>query len=370
VGGDGGFCHIDQTDGNLQIISYVYNEYYYSRDGGGSFIRKSFNDNGFFINPSDLDDGKKVLYSGSSPGQLGLVSNLASGTPTFSNQSISQLGVRKVSAVRVDPTVSGGGTVWIAGYDSSRAVRPIIIKLTSANTSPTAVVSTVLNTAPLGSYISSLDVDPANADHILITLSNYGVVSVYESTNGGTSFTAIEGDLPDVPVRWGMFVPANAYIAGYTGGGILLATEIGVWFTQFTAGASTKWTPQNSGLPNVRTDMLRYRASDNLVAAATHGRGLFTTTLQSIGTGIPTVPNTKNFIDYVTATQQQLFVKVGNLNTTTMELRLFAMDGKLVYSSKTGYADQNIPIGQLARGSYILKIYGNKSEQYTRQLVK
>ena len=116
--------------------------------------------------------------------------------------------------------------------------------------------------------------------------------------------------------------------------------------------------------------MLRYRPSDNLLAVATHGRGLFTATLTSIGTGVPTVPNTRNFIDYVSATKQQLFVKVGNLNTTSMEVRLFAADGKLVYSSKEKYTNHNIPIAQLASGSYIVKIYGNRNEQYTQQFIK
>lgn len=372
VGGDGGFCHIDQTDGNLQVISYVYNNYYYSRNSGTAFNRVSFNDNGFFINPSDLDDSKKVLYSGSGPGQLGLVSNLASGTPSFSDLSVSDLGTtRKVSAVKVDPTVSGGGTVWIAGYDSTRTVRPIVIKLTSANTSPAAAVTTQLTTAPLGSYISSIDVDPANGSHILVTLSNYGIVSVYESTDGGNSFNNVEGNLPDVPVRWGMFLPSDASIDGVTGGGILLATEVGVWFTQTTNGTQTTWSPQASGLPNVRCDMLRYRASDALLAVATHGRGLYSATITSLTPVVPPpVPVTKNFIDYMVTSPQQLFVKVGNLNTTTMELRVFAMDGKLVYSSKTSYADQNIPIIQLAKGSYILKIYGNKNEQFTKKFLK
>jgi hypothetical protein len=196
------------------------------------------------------------------------------------------------------------------------------------------------------------------------------VVSVYESTDGGNSFNSIEGNLPDIPVRCGMFLPSSASIDGVTFGGILLATEAGVWYTALTSGTTTSWTPQNNGLPNVRTDMLRFRASDGLLAVATHGRGLYTANITSLATGIPTVPNTKNFIDYVYASQQQLFVQVGNLNTTSMEVRLFAMDGKLVYSSKTKYANQSIPITQLARGSYILKIYGNKNEQYTKQFVK
>lgn len=371
VGGDGGFCHIDQTDGKIQILSYVYNYYYYSRDNGVSFSRISFNNNGLFINPSDYDDVKKVLYTSDAPGQMGVVSNLIGpGTPTFTSSAISGLGTRKISALKVDPTVAGGGTVWIAGYDSTGTLKPAIIKVTNATTTPVASVTTTLTDALGGTFVSSIDVDPANASHLLVTLSNYGIVSVYESTDDGNTFNNIEGNLPDIPVRWGMFLPANASVDGITGGGILLATEVGVWFTPQSAGKSTAWIPENTGLPNVRTDMLRYRASDNLLAVATHGRGLFTTNLTSIATGLPSVDNTKNFIDYVSAGRQQLFVKVGNLTVPSMQIRIFDANGRLVYSSSAKYANQSIPIGLLAGGSYIIKVYGNKNEQYTKQFVK
>jgi hypothetical protein len=237
--------------------------------------------------------------------------------------------------------------------------------------SVTVAVTTPLNLVPAGSYVSSIDVDPADAAHILVTLSNYGVTSVFESKNGGTSFSSIEGNLPDIPVRWGMFVPASASIDGINPGGILLGTEVGVWSTITPSGTATVWTPQNTGLPNVRTDMLRYRGSDGLLAAATHGRGLFTSNLTLLSTGLPSVPNTRNFIDYVSNTEQQLFVKVGNLTTTTtLQMKLYSIDGKMVYSSKTGYTSQAISIAHLARGSYVMKIYGNKNEQYTKQFIK
>jgi len=370
VGGDGGFAHIDQTNGNLQILSSVYNRYYYSRNAGGSFTKIDFNDEGLFINPSDLDDTKKVLYSGYVQGQLGVVSNLTSGTPSFSSFSISSLGARKISAIKVDPTATGGGTIWIAGYDSTRSLAPNIIKVTNANTAPLEAINTTLPVAA-GAYVSSIDVDRSNANHLLVTLSNYGIPSVFESTNGGTSWTSLDNtsSLPDIPVRWGMFVPSDVSAGGTVGGGILLATEVGVWFAQTSSGPSTSWIPQNNGLPNVRTDMLRYRPSDNLLAAATHGRGLFTTNLISL-TGPPPPPATTKFIDKIISTRQQLTVEVGNSTTTSMEIRVFAMDGKLVYSSKTQYTDINIPMASWPSGGYILRIYGNNNEQLTQQFIK
>lgn len=115
--------------------------------------------------------------------------------------------------------------------------------------------------------------------------------------------------------------------------------------------------------------MIRYRLSDGLLAVATHGRGLFTADLGLIS-GPPPPPADQNFIEYISATQQDLFIKAGNLTTTDIEIRLFAMDGKLVYSAKRNYVDQKIPISQLARGAYIIKIYGNNKEQFTKRFIK
>jgi hypothetical protein len=88
---------------------------------------------------------------------------------------------------------------------------------------------------------------------------------VWETINGGTTWTSIEGNLPDMPVRWALFNPSNSAQA-------MLATEVGVWSTDLINGAATVWGPSTNGLANVRTDMLQVRTSDNLVIAATHGR--------------------------------------------------------------------------------------------------
>ena len=121
---------------------------------------------------------------------------------------------------------------------------------------------------PTGS-VSCVAIETGNDNHLLATYSNYGINSVWETTNGGTSWTSVEGNVPDMPVRWALFNPSNATQA-------LIATELGVWSTDLLNGASTVWGPSASGIPNTRVDMLQIRTSDKLVAAATHGRGLFT----------------------------------------------------------------------------------------------
>ena len=159
----------------------------------------------------------------------------------------------------------------------------MILRVTNANT--TAPNVTIATTIPAGanSYLSSIDIDPANASHLVVTFSNYGVNSIWESADGGNSWISIEGNFPDVPVRWAIFAGPNAQLNGAGGGngGILIGTELGVWTTSLVSGSGTVWIPNRSGMPNVRVDQLKYR-NDGLVAAATHGRGLFTTTLTLI----------------------------------------------------------------------------------------
>ena len=101
-----------------------------------------------------------------------------------------------------------------------------------------------------------------------MTFSNYGVSSIWITSNGGENWIEKEGNLPDMPIRWGIFHPENINYA-------MIATEIGIWETSNLLEENAIWSPSVSGLANVRVDMLSIRESDNMVVAASHGRGLF-----------------------------------------------------------------------------------------------
>jgi len=379
TGGDGGFCHIDKSDGQLQITAFTANNYNRSTNGGTSFssLGSSINNNrGQFINPSDFDDNGKILYAGDDAGKYYCISGL-NATPSAISVAVTAMGSRELTAVKVDP--NNANTIWIGASFGSTAAPPVVIKLSNANTSsPTAVVTGSVvtssnNSIAASTNISSIDIDPANANHILVTVSNFGVTSVFESTNGGASYSSIEGNLPDMPVRWGIFAPANAELNGSGGGtgGIILATELGIWTSSQINGASTNWIPNNNGLANVRVDMLRYRSSDNMLAAATHGRGLYTTTIPTTVTGIGgPQPNTRDFIRYISADASQLLIVTGGLNTRTMTVQLFDMAGKMIYDSQKSYGQTSIPVSGLPRGIYQLRVIGNNNEQYHRKFIK
>jgi len=372
TGGDGGFCHIDQTDGQIQITSNTSNNFFRSTNGGTSFsfVGSVSNDRGQFINPTDYDDNANILYCGDDPGKYYFVSGWGT-TPVGAVASVSIMGSREVTAVKIDPF--SANTIWIgASYGTPTAVPPQVYKVSNANnTSPTVLTIASIGNQN-GASISSIDVDPSNANHILVTLSNYGVVSVWESTDGGSVFTSIEGDLPDMPIYWGIFAPTNAQLNGSGGGngGILLATALGVWTTSQINGSSTAWIPNKSGLANVPTMMLKFRPSDNLVAAATYGRGLFTTILPTVVTGLPNIPVTKDFIRYISAESGQLQIVVGTLSVKTMTIQVYDMNGRLVDNRQNQYQNSVVNIQQLSTGSYVVKITGDKKENFVQQFIK
>lgn len=266
-GGDGALCFIDQTDPTYQVVSTPYCNYHISRNSGVSFGNNVSDGSGDFVNPADYDNVNGYLYCGYDAGTYGKL-NVRTGTPAITSIGCSLMSGQYVSAVKSDPNVSG--RVYIAAYSGS----PKIIRVDNAHTSGPTFTNVSIAGLLSNSYISSIDVEKGNQNHLLVTLSNYGVTSVYESTDGGAGWTDIEGNLPDMPVRWGLFLPANGRIA--------LATELGVWTTSTPAGTTPVWLPDNIGLANVRVDMLRLRTSDNTLGAATHGRGVFTSNLNLI----------------------------------------------------------------------------------------
>jgi len=370
TGGDGGIPHIDQTDGQLQVTAFVFNNYFVSRNGGASFSTiPGGNDRGQFINPTDFSDAQNVLYAGDDAGRYFYITGLdAPATTTSSVNIIPAMGTREVTAVKVDPFADN--TVWFGASFGSNV--PMILKIASANSAAANVLISSTIPAPANSYLSSIDIDPANPSRIVATVSNYGVPSIWLSTDGANSWNSIEGNFPDVPVRWAIFSGPNGQLNGTAGGngGILIGTELGVWTTSFVNGAATVWIPNRTGMPNVRVDQLKYR-NDGLVVAASHGRGLFTAIITGGGvtTGLPAVPNTREFIRYISASDNLLIV-TGGLTTRKIDIQLFDMNGRLVYRSVNAYQTTTIPLQNIARGSYIIRIAGDKKEIFTAQFIR
>lgn len=291
TGGDGAYVHIDQDQSNYQFASYISNRYRRSTNNGDNWSSVNFYrsgttsnpvDFGSFINATDYDNTANVLYCGSDAGEFFRWTTAqttasgsyfyTSGTPAFPAGaniiSITTLGTGTVRAVTVSPYTAN--RIYL-GTNNSK-----VVKIDNANTIATGSAGTDISGAsfPASSTISCIAVG-TDDNNLIATFSNYGVNNIWISTNAGSSWTAIDGNLPDMPVRWVVFDPA------YPNDGAWIATETGVWYTTNINGASTVWVASQF-FPTVRTDMIKYKASDQTFVAATHGRGLWTGSQSSV----------------------------------------------------------------------------------------
>jgi gliding motility-associated-like protein len=271
TGGDGADVFIDQTNGNIQVTSYVYDNYYVSTDNGATFNGLGSYGYGSFINPTDYDPATKSLYAGSYTGYYYRAAGITT-SPAYDLVSVSGFNGANITTVAVAPITAN--RVYF-GLDNGTIV---LVDNAQTGTSQTGVVLMPNGAVASGGAavdVSCIAVDPTSEDHLLVTYSNYGVTHIFETRNASAAtpvWTAVDGNYPDMPANWALFYPGDPTKA-------VIATEMGVWTTNLLNGSSTTWDPANTGFANVRVDMLKYRAADQTLAAATHGRGVFTSTL-------------------------------------------------------------------------------------------
>jgi trimeric autotransporter adhesin len=283
-GGDGGFAHIDQEDGNIQISSFTNNNFNVTTNSWASSAFTAFA-GGLFINPTDYDDAGKYLYGASSTADSARVAYFRWASPSTNGsfQTFSPVGfpaANPPNSVTIRNVTVSPVTLNRVYFGFSNGA---VIRVDNANTA-IPVSTTIKSSGSPNANVSCVVIDPSDENHVLITYSNYGANSVLESTNALSAtptWANNRGNLPDMPVRWAIFDPRNSDWA-------ILATELGIWSTDNLNAGTTDWQPTNTGFVNTRVDMLQYRSSDRLLAAATHGRGFFTTTIPA-----STVPGIK-----------------------------------------------------------------------------
>ncbi|MFY8091498.1 MAG: T9SS type A sorting domain-containing protein [Chitinophagaceae bacterium] len=274
TGGDGCFSFIDQLNPEFQFTTFTGNNLRKSLDGGNTFVGHQLSANGSFVNPMDYDAVNKKLYANEGDKKfirwnnpttnathnvtVFTMNNTFNGTPT---------------AFTVSPYSVANNTTLFVGTNTGN-----LFKVTNADNVANSAAAEA-NTTEIGNGYLSFGTIKCIAigtteNHITVTFTNYGISKVFTTTNGGTTWDIIDGNLPDMPVRWATYLPGN-------NNKLLLATEAGVFYNNTALGAATQWLP-SPGFPLVRTDMFRIKANDNTIVAATYGRGLWTANLSQV----------------------------------------------------------------------------------------
>ncbi len=125
-------------------------------------------------------------------------------------------------------------------------------------------------------YIGGLGIDPADNQHAYVAINGFnrrftegpgvGVGHVYETTDGGATWSDISTNLPDVP---------TSSIKQTADGALILGSDLGVFYR---AAGSTDWQKLGGNFPLTTVTDVEVTA-DNTVLAATHGRGIWSIAL-------------------------------------------------------------------------------------------
>ncbi len=283
-GGDGGFVGIDPTNPDILYSSYVRISIQKSTDNGETFSRATFglNDSGLFINPYLIDPSDpQRLWSGAYRAIWRSDDGAAHWMPASVYNEADSIITARASALAVAPTDSNfvvAGTV-----DGDILVNR---KAVTANSRTPWEYS-----RPRSGYVSWVAVDPAYKEIVYATYSTFGGEHVWCSSNGGESWTAIDGSgdgkLPDVPVHCIVIDPSDP-------SRLYIGTDLGVFVT-FNGGAS--WAVENTGFANVVTESLSLNIAGGVTTlyAFTHGRGAWRVAVNMSGCNYALSPATQPF---------------------------------------------------------------------------
>ena len=359
-GGDGAYTLFDQGADKYYISNYVYNESINLRPLPGSTITNSRvldNDNnlnnGAFIAPMTLDSNLDILYADYYNGTTYRVrryTNIKSGTVGRADLTNTLL-TAPATALTVSPYTTTSSTLLIG----TRLGK--LLKVTTANLA-TQTWTDITGPSFVGS-ISDVEYG-ASENEIFVTMHNYNVVSIWYSSNGGTTWVSKEGNLPDLPVKCILKNPLNA-------NEVIIGTELGVWYTNNFNTTAPTWNQSYNGMSNVKVVDLDLR-NDNTVFAATYGRGIFsgqfTATSLSIddnvlNKGIKVYPNPSNGI---------VNIAIDNYNGD-ITVEVYDINGRKVFSNAGDYMKVNtINLQGFQRGVYILNVNG-ESLSYSEKII-
>ncbi len=354
-GGDGAFCFWDQDQPNLYITSYYYNRYTIFQNG--SWANNIDNQSGVFVNPADYQNNNNLLianavdFIGTHSNEILRVPSIPqNGNGTFVNVGTNAGGY--FSHVRISPFSTPASTTAFLGTVGGRLFKVTDIQAIPHTTeigSPSFPTSNISCVAVGGSE-----------DTLLVTFSNYGVSSIWQTYDGGLQWREVEGNLPDMPVRWAIYHPQSSHQA-------LIATELGVWSTSNLRDQQVNWEPQTTGMANVRVDMLTLRQSDNTVLAASHGRGLFHAEFPlDLHTGVPGGLQQQGMI--IRQMASQLIIDPGATGGKA-ELSLFDLNGKLILKKEIPAHSQSVvSTEKFTPGVYLVRLQ-SQGNSFTRKIV-
>lgn len=383
TGGDGCYCAKTGGEDNYYFSSQYGTIYKVGVRANGGYSRRyitpqNVTSSFLFNHPFILDPAdNNIMYlpNGGDLWRNGNLDGLDNGVDVW--ESIGSVGstITALAASKSDP-----GTVFVG--TSGRKIFKIVDDGTS-----NAVITDVSTDITSGGYTSNIDIDPNDANNILVTFSSYNIISMWSSTDGGTSWSSVEGNLkgdPEVGLPAEFYFIGNGpsfrwakYINTDVGQAVLLGTSVGLFATSELDGENTVWVQQASDvIGNVVIEQIDYRESDGFCVVGTHGAGAYKTYFENNWdiTSIEKIDdkslNIKLFPNPTVSNVELNFDNSGNEN---VRVNVLNAAGKVVVVNQiqtvSGTNTLSINLNGLAQGMYYVTLY-TTAGNFTKSVMK
>ncbi len=359
-GGDGAHSFFDQDGSDrYYITNYIYNRtirLYNYANGQTRTINSEDAYYGDFINAEALDSNLDILYSNYTSASSDAVrrySNIKSGTISRVNLTNSLMD-SEPSNLKVSQYTTNATNLYI-GLKNGK-----VLKVTGANDEQSSTWTDITGVNFVGS-VSDIEFG-ANESEIFVTMHNYGVVSIWYSNDGGATWADKEGDFPDIPVKTVLQNPLRPEE-------VLIGTELGVWKTANFDTPSPNWVQSDTGMNNVKVTDLDLR-DDNMVFAATYGRGVFSGQFTAEGLSVNDVFEKNAFIIYPTISEGNFTVSAQN-NLGSAKMDIFDMTGKKVHAQNLDFNQQEkhqVSVN-LNLGVYIVRLVDENNNKTSSKII-
>ncbi|MBI5326148.1 MAG: T9SS type A sorting domain-containing protein [Ignavibacteriae bacterium] len=231
---------------------------------------------------------------------------------------------------------------------------------------------------PFFGFVSCVEFDPDDPDKVFVVFSNYSVLSIFYSEDGGINWTKQGGNLEGNP-ELGTLGPSIRYIKilKFHGNTIYFAgTSTGLYSTNELAGSNTIWVKEASGtIGNSIVDYIDARSSDGLVVVATQGSGVFNTYYS-------TSENINSFKDSYFSLEQNFPNPASNFTEIKFTLnkpgysriKLYDMNGNMVktVTEKYYHTLQNsvkLKVSDIKAGTYFYSLESGNRKQTKKMIV-
>jgi hypothetical protein len=259
---------------------------------------------------------------------------------------------------------------------------------------PSIVTTTEIDaTAFNGQAITSIAIDPKDANKVIVTLGNYGNENYVFYSTDGTTFSSVQNNLPKVP--------AYSSLIESTTGLVMIGTEKGI----YTSEDMTNWTADNA-IVNVPVMDIKQQLLENhdtkyvylvdevgdttsvgypsisnnaVVYIATYGRGLYKCEdfVQKDGESI--IENTTSASSFEMSIYPNPVVSEATINfnveaTASVSYQIYDLTGRMVQNATLGNYGQgshsvNFNVNGLTSGSYIVRVQAGSATSTAKILV-